>query len=362
MIVIAFLSGVVVTEWSINASAEESLIPPWIKTTAAFWADGQIGDAEFLKALQFLVSNGILIIPGESEPKPAVNDIPAVERLSPNVSRIDSFFVLGSAEDSTYLIRYTLLSPSQAQISEDGKVSVTIFDSVGDVLYSAEFLVTKSDFKTYSLVLTGQEVLAHAWEIPTSDVKSGVGAYGTTAIVFTDDRGNEFTSETSINIPELSGAELSSKFQTDFLKTATPINLLLAHEGLEIELKAGGVFTHLKYDTWGDKVTDYRIDAVIKNTSNESIRFSPLGSFLQTSDGRQFESNLHGTIEHGKILPESIVGSSILFEIDETLGQIKSIIIDDDYVFDLENNRAYTFEQIRRYAYSPIIFKPGQHG
>ena len=51
---------------SINVSAEENLIPLWIKTTAGYWVDGQVSDREFLSALQFLVNEKILIIPNET--------------------------------------------------------------------------------------------------------------------------------------------------------------------------------------------------------------------------------------------------------------------------------------------------------
>ena len=38
---------------SINVSAEEKLVPSWIKNTAEWWANGDIGDGEFLKAIEF---------------------------------------------------------------------------------------------------------------------------------------------------------------------------------------------------------------------------------------------------------------------------------------------------------------------
>lgn len=50
---------------SVNVSGEEALIPSWIKNTAKFWVDGQIGDKEFIQALQYLVKEGILEIPSE---------------------------------------------------------------------------------------------------------------------------------------------------------------------------------------------------------------------------------------------------------------------------------------------------------
>ena len=37
-------------------------IPEWIKNTAGWWADGQIPDEEFLKGIDFLIDNGLLII------------------------------------------------------------------------------------------------------------------------------------------------------------------------------------------------------------------------------------------------------------------------------------------------------------
>lgn len=48
---------------SVNVSAEENLIPSWIKTTAGFWIEGQIGDQEFIQALQYLVEKEILKVP-----------------------------------------------------------------------------------------------------------------------------------------------------------------------------------------------------------------------------------------------------------------------------------------------------------
>ena len=46
----------------LSISAEESLIPSWIKSTAGFWVNGQISDKEFVSALQWLIDNGILTV------------------------------------------------------------------------------------------------------------------------------------------------------------------------------------------------------------------------------------------------------------------------------------------------------------
>jgi len=60
-------SIIAVSLLSFTYAQTNSLIPSWIKNTASFWVDEQISDQEFLNALQFLVNEGILIIPSETD-------------------------------------------------------------------------------------------------------------------------------------------------------------------------------------------------------------------------------------------------------------------------------------------------------
>ena len=46
----------------LSISAEDSLIPAWIKSTAGFWVNNQISDKEFISALQWLIDNEILTV------------------------------------------------------------------------------------------------------------------------------------------------------------------------------------------------------------------------------------------------------------------------------------------------------------
>ena len=58
--------------------AQESFLPEWIKTIAGFWSSNQISDDEFVGALQYLVKEGILVIPSEKseiDPPPAKTDL-----------------------------------------------------------------------------------------------------------------------------------------------------------------------------------------------------------------------------------------------------------------------------------------------
>ncbi len=61
------ISASAITAFTLVASAEEGLIPSWIKDTAKFWVEEEVSDSEFISALQFLISKGIIQIPTQSE-------------------------------------------------------------------------------------------------------------------------------------------------------------------------------------------------------------------------------------------------------------------------------------------------------
>ena len=46
-----------------SVSAQEAAIPDWIKNNAGWWADGLIDDGSFVSGIQWLISNGIMVIP-----------------------------------------------------------------------------------------------------------------------------------------------------------------------------------------------------------------------------------------------------------------------------------------------------------
>jgi len=46
-----------------RVSIDETSIPVWIKNNAGWWADGQIDDSSFLQGIQYLIKEGIMVIP-----------------------------------------------------------------------------------------------------------------------------------------------------------------------------------------------------------------------------------------------------------------------------------------------------------
>ncbi len=58
LIVLSFVIGV--TVGSSHVVAQQASIPNWVKNTALWWGQGQVGDADFIKAIQWMIDNGII--------------------------------------------------------------------------------------------------------------------------------------------------------------------------------------------------------------------------------------------------------------------------------------------------------------
>ena len=58
------LQQIAATTRTIDPSPElKSKIPDWVKNNAKWWADGLIGNPDFLQGIQYLIEQGIMVIP-----------------------------------------------------------------------------------------------------------------------------------------------------------------------------------------------------------------------------------------------------------------------------------------------------------
>jgi hypothetical protein len=48
---------------SITSSASAEEVPDWVKNNAGWWADGTISESEFVQGIQFLIKDGIIVVP-----------------------------------------------------------------------------------------------------------------------------------------------------------------------------------------------------------------------------------------------------------------------------------------------------------
>ena len=48
---------------SVEGDSNQNKIPDWVKNNVEWWADGIIGDSEFVSGIEFLINQGILVVP-----------------------------------------------------------------------------------------------------------------------------------------------------------------------------------------------------------------------------------------------------------------------------------------------------------
>ena len=51
--------------FSFSATAQENIVPSWIKNTANFWVNGGVSDTEFINSIKFLIESEIVVIETE---------------------------------------------------------------------------------------------------------------------------------------------------------------------------------------------------------------------------------------------------------------------------------------------------------
>lgn len=69
------VSSILVLSTSVQGE-ENYNIPSWIKNNAKWWSQGQIGDSDFIKGIQYLMQNGIMKIPTTTTNVSQSNGIP----------------------------------------------------------------------------------------------------------------------------------------------------------------------------------------------------------------------------------------------------------------------------------------------
>lgn len=102
-----------------NAYAQ-TVIPNWVKNTALWWGQGQISDSEFVKAMQYLIDHGILVISQAPPAKNPTNDLlPSATDIGPfwNTYSVKPHYIMNGFNTTTSspVIIYGLSSEIQRQ-------------------------------------------------------------------------------------------------------------------------------------------------------------------------------------------------------------------------------------------------------
>ena len=109
---------------SIHAQSEIN-IPDWVKNTALWWAEGSLTDQDFVNALQYLITNGIITIPDAINTEVIENE-PSIDLP------YDIDVKFGQA---TYNSGDTAEIKIETDSPDPQNVKIGIFDSSGDTIY-----------------------------------------------------------------------------------------------------------------------------------------------------------------------------------------------------------------------------------
>lgn len=97
-VLIAIVMAISITTIPMSQNAQaQSLIPDWIKTNAAWWAEGTVDDATFLNGITYLIENGVINVSSESESidvdKITIGFIPVekADELTPKAQALEKF-------------------------------------------------------------------------------------------------------------------------------------------------------------------------------------------------------------------------------------------------------------------------------
>ena len=127
-------------------SSDQVVIPNWVKQNALWWGEGEISDQEFVSALQYLINQGVIIIP-------ATESVDTSEAQSPDLGSgntlptVDLPFTIDLRfEQAQYNSGATarILMDTSATGSED--IRIGVFDSSGRMIH--EDTVKVNDFGT----------------------------------------------------------------------------------------------------------------------------------------------------------------------------------------------------------------------
>lgn len=143
--------------------------------------------------------------------------------------------------------------------------------------------------------------------------------------------GNEVTipevNTLHVELSQKAAAKTSEQYEEEYNQNAKVSGEVIKRGSFEITLVKYGFYTHLKYDTWGDEVTDFRADLKVKNIGSEKDSFSTYDAVI-ISGSNQYERSFNSKLDSSDIHPGIIKEGYLIFEdVPKTLtGQIKIIV------------------------------------
>lgn len=185
----------------LSISAEESLIPSWIKTTASFWVNDQVSDQEFINAIQFLINNGMIkVSPQPATKAPTSSPTPSSSYSTPAIIYHPSNeLFLFENNKNQFTGHFALITDSGNTVTANGKLFLKITNSNGQEVYSDRIYVNKDMFEPFEDYY-GKKYTALEWSIPIQKIARYNYPSGTLSLIFETDATNYKPKEILVSI------------------------------------------------------------------------------------------------------------------------------------------------------------------
>ena len=152
---------------SFEASAQQIVIPQWIKNNAKWWSQGNITDAQFVSGIQYLVTQGIIQLPHQI-PNPIPTTVTATNsNLSPN-TMAQSIVVHFTTATNTITVN-TFSKIGMFGMTQAGP-STPATDSGGPPQFYLESIPTEDKKSYYELVNQYMNIASTNSDYPLFDV------------------------------------------------------------------------------------------------------------------------------------------------------------------------------------------------
>jgi len=190
----------------LSISAEQSLIPAWIKTTASFWVNDQVSDQEFLNAIQFLINNGMIeVSPQPAAPVATYTPPPTPSYTPPAVATFhpSSEGVFYKENFNIFEGFFVLRTDSGKTVTANGQLFLKIINSDGQEVFEDKIYIINDLFKTFVKEDTNEKFKAVKWNIPIQKITARSASSGTLSMLFVSDRTNDEPQEILVSINNL---------------------------------------------------------------------------------------------------------------------------------------------------------------
>ena len=136
-----FLVGITI----IPSSSAQDIIPSWIKNNAGWWANDEITENEFLRAIEYLIKNDIIVITSvPDDEKPEISIDFSYTKLVPNwIKNNAGWWADGQIDDNSFVSGLQWLV-SNGIIQVEAKIQTN-----NDVVFSSSVDVESSELISY---------------------------------------------------------------------------------------------------------------------------------------------------------------------------------------------------------------------